>query len=233
MKRAAHKEAWYGASANPFRRTRTGQSQSSDQTPNTVPDVEAGEGNFTQTLPQPIPEHSTPEAITSETSNSEPREKVADQSSEDTAIASTQPGLFNRIRHRKDGDVVPPSELQRETTTSSKKSKKSLKHKKFTVGNQIKGTIFNSWINILLIAAPVGIALNYTSVRENTPIAIFLVNFVAIIPLAALLSYATEELALRVGEVLGGLLNASFGFVILTCSTIFIVTDHDLVTPSN
>ena len=37
------------------------------------------------------------------------------------------------------------------------------------------------------------------------------VNFLAIIPLAGTLSYATEELAMRVGETLGGLLNASFG----------------------
>ena len=41
--------------------------------------------------------------------------------------------------------------------------------------------------------------------------AVFIVNFIAIIPLAGLLSYATEEIALRVGETLGGLLNASFG----------------------
>jgi len=39
----------------------------------------------------------------------------------------------------------------------------------------------------------------------------FVINFLAIIPLAGILSYATEEIALRVGETLGGLLNASFG----------------------
>lgn len=41
-----------------------------------------------------------------------------------------------------------------------------------------------------------------------------MVNFIAIIPLAGMLSYATEEIALRTGEVLGGLLNASFGYVL-------------------
>lgn len=39
----------------------------------------------------------------------------------------------------------------------------------------------------------------------------FVLNFIAIVPLAALLSYGTEEIALYCGEVLGGLLNASFG----------------------
>ena len=44
-------------------------------------------------------------------------------------------------------------------------------------------------------------------------VAIFVVNFIAIVPLAEILSYATEEIALRVGETLGGLLNATFGYV--------------------
>lgn len=42
-------------------------------------------------------------------------------------------------------------------------------------------------------------------------VAIFVINFIAIIPLAGTLSYATEEIALRTGEVFGGLLNATFG----------------------
>ncbi len=39
----------------------------------------------------------------------------------------------------------------------------------------------------------------------------FVVAFIAIIPLAALLGFATEELIIRVGPVIGGLLNATFG----------------------
>jgi Ca2+:H+ antiporter len=88
---------------------------------------------------------------------------------------------------------------------------KILKHKPYTVSNQLRATIFNSWINILLLAAPVGIALNYAHVDGR---AIFCVNFIAIIPLAGMLSFATEEISLHVGESLGGLLNASFGYVI-------------------
>ena len=81
---------------------------------------------------------------------------------------------------------------------------------KFTFMNQIKATIFNSWINILLIMAPVGIAVNYAGID---PVGVFVMNFIAIIPLAAMLSYGTEEIALRTGETIGGLLNASFGSV--------------------
>ncbi|KUI56831.1 Vacuolar calcium ion transporter [Cytospora mali] len=79
----------------------------------------------------------------------------------------------------------------------------------FTVANQIQRTLLNSWINVLLVAAPIGIVLG--AIPNMNPIAIFVVNFIAIIPLAAMLSYATEEIALRTGETLGGLLNASFG----------------------
>lgn len=66
----------------------------------------------------------------------------------------------------------------------------------------------NSWINVLLVAVPVGIALKFAGVSA---IIVFVVNFIAIIPLAAMLSYATEEIALRTGETIGGLLNATFG----------------------
>ena len=62
----------------------------------------------------------------------------------------------------------------------------------------------------MLIAAPVGIAINY--VHSVSGVAVFIVNFIAIIPLAAMLSFATEEIALRTGETLGGLLNATFGY---------------------
>ncbi|KAJ5751532.1 uncharacterized protein N7511_008497 [Penicillium nucicola] len=82
------------------------------------------------------------------------------------------------------------------------------KQPKFTVASQLRATILNSWINVLVLAAPAGISLH---VVKGNPIAIFVVNFIAIIPLAAMLSYATEELALRTGEAIGGLLNASFG----------------------
>jgi Ca2+:H+ antiporter len=88
-------------------------------------------------------------------------------------------------------------------------------HKPFTLMNQLKATIFNSWINLLLIAAPVGIATHFVNASS---VAVFIINFIAIIPLAALLSHATEEIALRVGETFGGLLNATFGFVYILIS---------------
>lgn len=79
----------------------------------------------------------------------------------------------------------------------------------YTVANQLQRTVLNSWINVLLVFAPAGIALNY--VHSVNRVVVFIINFIAIIPLAAMLSFATEEIALRTGETLGGLLNATFG----------------------
>lgn len=97
---------------------------------------------------------------------------------------------------------------KKEPVSPEPDDEKPLNGPKFTVASQIRATVFNSWINVLIIAAPVGIALH---VVNSNPIAIFVVNFIAIIPLAAMLSYATEEIAMRTGETIGGLLNASFG----------------------
>lgn len=97
---------------------------------------------------------------------------------------------------------------------------------KFTAVGQLKATLFNSWINVLLIAAPVGIALNYVDVD---PVAVFVVNFIAIIPLAAMLSYATEEIAMRTGETIGGLLNASFGNAVELIVAIIALVDKEVL----
>ncbi len=54
---------------------------------------------------------------------------------------------------------------------------------------------------------PVGIAVHFAHLN---PVAIFVINFIAIILLTVMLSYATEEIAFHTGETLGGLLNATF-----------------------
>ncbi|KAI9037327.1 hydrogen/calcium exchanger domain-containing protein [Aspergillus affinis] len=97
---------------------------------------------------------------------------------------------------------------------------------KFTAVGQFKATVLNSWINVLLLAAPAGIVLNYVNVD---PVAVFVVNFIAIIPLAAMLSYATEEIALRTGETIGGLLNASFGNAVELIVAIIALVDKQVI----
>ena len=63
------------------------------------------------------------------------------------------------------------------------------------------------YVNFLLVMVPVGIT---TGKLGWNPIAVFTINFIAIMPLAAVMSFATEEISLRLGETMGGLLNATF-----------------------
>jgi len=77
-----------------------------------------------------------------------------------------------------------------------------------TTMQSLKAVFFASWLNILLICVPISFALHFAI---DNDLAIFLVSFFAIIPLAKLLGFATEEAALRVGQSLGGLLNATLG----------------------
>ena len=100
---------------------------------------------------------------------------------------------------------------KKEEKTADEKSNKQRRRDKFgpppTVMSQVKA-VFLSWINLLLVFVPVGFALEYAHINK---IVVFVINFLAIIPLAAMLSFATEELAMYIGETLGGLLNATFG----------------------
>jgi Ca2+:H+ antiporter len=58
-----------------------------------------------------------------------------------------------------------------------------------------------SYLNIFLVMIPIGWAVHFAKLNDTL---VFVFNFLAIIPLAALLGFATEELALRVGPTLGG-----------------------------
>ena len=78
----------------------------------------------------------------------------------------------------------------------------------YSVGSATYKTLTRSWANVFLVFVPLGIIAG--AIGWN-PTAVFVLNFCAIIPLAGLLSFATEELSQKVGETLGGLLNATFG----------------------
>lgn len=66
----------------------------------------------------------------------------------------------------------------------------------------------SNYVNVLLVFVPAGIILG---ALDMDPTAVFVVNFLAIVPLAALLSFATEELSVKLGQTIGGLMNATFG----------------------
>lgn len=65
-----------------------------------------------------------------------------------------------------------------------------------------------SYANLLLPFVFLGMMSNSQGWDDSISL---IFNFLAILPLAALLSFATEELAKSVGHTLGGLINATFG----------------------
>jgi Ca2+:H+ antiporter len=86
---------------------------------------------------------------------------------------------------------------------------------------EFEGAVFDHWkgliaafdprkgkLNLLLLAIPVAL---YADFVAHDPVLAFVASMVAIMPLAFLMGQATEEIALRTGEALGGLLNATFG----------------------
>lgn len=71
-----------------------------------------------------------------------------------------------------------------------------------------KEILFSSWLNILLVFVPVGIAVQAAGVNKTI---VFAINAIAIIPLAGLLSHATESVASDLGDTIGALMNITFG----------------------
>jgi Ca2+:H+ antiporter len=69
--------------------------------------------------------------------------------------------------------------------------------------------LFKPSLNWLLIFIPIVLVLE--PIVPNKPVIIFLSAALAIIPVASLIVKATEQIALRTGDAIGGLLNATFG----------------------
>ncbi|KAK3318918.1 vacuolar calcium ion transporter [Apodospora peruviana] len=75
-------------------------------------------------------------------------------------------------------------------------------------GFTVKHVVFHSWLNVLLVFVPVGIAVELTHQSAGL---IFAMNAIAIIPLAGLLSHSTEVVAASLGDAIGALINVTFG----------------------
>ena len=73
----------------------------------------------------------------------------------------------------------------------------------------LKRLLGGNWLNVLLVFVPIAFVAEY--VVHASEVTIFVVACLAVIPLAGLMGHATEELAERMGEGVGGLLNATFG----------------------
>lgn len=205
----AHRAGWRDAGLNPFGRVRSRDPQPGDLEQQQQPPRHVNfEDPATQTADEESPR--SPKRVDTEND----AENVSGSTVADGSIVSS--GLSRRATGvKQNGSPGSPNQYVQRSDTEREEEKtrrrKEMLRKKIPAVQQIKTVLFPHWytINWLLVCAPIGIGLHF--VKGINPLAIFIVNFIAIIPLAGMLSFATEELAMRVGETLGGLLNATFG----------------------
>lgn len=115
--------------------------------------------------------------------------KVADQTLSDHPPPAPPPQADG------EGPVVEPEKPQRKNVAV-----------RFYI--TARSIILSSYINILLVVVPVGIAAKAANLKPGI---VFGMNAIAIIPLAGLLSHATESVAKRMGDTIGALMNVTFG----------------------
>lgn len=72
---------------------------------------------------------------------------------------------------------------------------------------QLGQSFTRSWLNLLLVAAP----LSWIAAYLHAPMVVFVAAALSLVPAAGLIGDGTEELALRSGPTMGGFLNATFG----------------------
>ncbi|KAF5498406.1 Vacuolar calcium ion transporter [Colletotrichum fructicola] len=94
-------------------------------------------------------------------------------------------------------DGLPTDEKQRPIRSRTRGTLGLLRH-----------TMLSSWLNVLLVFVPVGLGL---FLSNASPILVFIFNGIAIIPLSALLTGATEKIASDAGDTIGAFLNISLG----------------------
>jgi Ca2+:H+ antiporter len=135
--------------------------------------------------------------VDSKSTNSQPspQNESTSSTSNSQAVGSISPSSINEHQHQ---------------TNRSPKASISIRLKNGLIRFWLhtKNALFRSSISVLLVFVPIGIASNFAHLK---PEIIFAMNAIAIIPLAGLLTHATESVAVRLGDTLGALLNVSFG----------------------
>lgn len=125
----------------------------------------------------------------------------------DTAHKSNfNPWADEKTKSEEDAPTVNDEEQQnRNGDDEQKKPKKPLVRR---VVDNLKVIFLRSWLNAFLIFVPAGIAVHAAGVNQNVD---FALNAIAVIPLAGLLTFATESIAHRTSPTIAALMNVSFG----------------------
>ncbi|KAG9251342.1 Ca2+ transporter [Emericellopsis atlantica] len=90
--------------------------------------------------------------------------------------------------------------------------------------------LFASRLNILLVFVPAGVV---TYLTKAPPVAVFITNSIAIIPLSALLTDATERIAADAGDTIGALLNISLGNLVELILFVALANGHTRIVEAS
>lgn len=95
-------------------------------------------------------------------------------------------------------------------------------HGNLTIKKSLHNYLMTNYLNLLLVFLPLGFISHFAGWSDAST---FFLNFLAIIPLSKLLGTATEEIAVRTSDTVGGLLNASFGNAVELIISLFALSD--------
>eukprot|EP00915_Cephaloidophora_sp_WS-2016_P001091 GHVH01001508.1.p1 GENE.GHVH01001508.1~~GHVH01001508.1.p1 ORF type:complete len:615 (-),score=69.50 GHVH01001508.1:78-1922(-) len=111
-----------------------------------------------------------------------------------------------------DKDQLSSVGTKKKRSKSENTHKKSKKKKKNSFGSGILRLLGDFWpLTTLISFVPLGIASAYLHWSDCTT---FCLNFMAIVPMAWLIGQCTEDVASKLGQVYGGLVNAWMGNVV-------------------
>ncbi|KAK4144794.1 Sodium/calcium exchanger protein-domain-containing protein [Dichotomopilus funicola] len=133
--------------------------------------------------------------------------------------SSSGTGAVNTSQAAQPGSLVAGTTEEKQNVVEQEKKSVAQRFWK-----NFKAVLFNSKVNVLLVFVPIGIAV--AQIHSLPPGVIFAMNAIAIVPLAGLLSYATESVAHRLGDSLGALLNVTFGNAVELIIFIALVKDQ-------
>lgn len=119
----------------------------------------------------------------------------------------------SNTKYQKFNDVTEHDNNNNEKILLSNKSTDSTKSKlksanEFTFNNSIKVMLFQDTLNILLLAAPVGLVSWAVGAPDGL---VFTFCTLALVPLAERLGFITEQVCLHTNDTIGALMNVTFG----------------------
>lgn len=201
-------------SYNPFAITRSRERANTSN----VNDVEAAATQSHVQAPNPSEENvpGVPDTIEAPEVSPDPTPNVTDhvihEEADTTVVGSSRQSTLGRTKykniftHGQKNDVC--SESSSEVFSIEEQRRRAL-NRKIPIAAQLGAVLFTNWVaTVLLPCIAAGFVLNYTHVNA---VAIFCINFAAIIPSATALSIALKDLNIRAGEKVSALLNQTFG----------------------